>query len=220
MLDIQDVSFAYKDNILFKNLSFHVDSGEIVSILGPSGSGKTTLFRLITSLLKPASGQILISGEDAKSKISYMTQEDLLLEYKTVLANLMMVFQILHPFKLFQMKAYLKQRRLFMKKALMLLDEMGLCGYHKHYPRQLSKGMRQRVALIRALLFERPYLLLDEPFSAIDPMKRESLFKLLLKIKAKYNLTILQITHDLKDAKALSDKIYTLSNCSLIREPL
>ncbi|MCH9631362.1 MAG: Sulfate/thiosulfate import ATP-binding protein CysA [Chlamydiia bacterium] len=216
MLELENVTFGYPNNILFENLSLKVHPGDVVSILGPSGSGKTTLFKLITSLSKPGKGSILIDNKTCyMSKISYMMQEDLLLEHKTVMGNLLLVFKIKNPFKLKRFKEYFGKKKAFREKAQKMLSQMGLCGYEDYFPSALSKGMRQRVSLARALLFERPYLLLDEPFSAVDPKRRKILFKILMKMKMKYNLTILQITHDILDAKELSDTVYTLSDKSL-----
>ena len=213
MLVLENITFGYPNNTLFENLSLKIKSGDVVSILGPSGSGKTTLFKLITSLNKPAKGYVSIESEKCfASKISYMTQEDLLLEHKSVMGNLLMVFKIKNPFKLKGFKEYFRKKKLFREKALMLLTQMGLHGYEDFSPSALSKGMRQRVSLARALLFERPYLLLDEPFSGVDPKRRKILFQILLQMKKKYNLTILQITHDIVDARELSDHVYSLTD--------
>lgn len=217
MLQIESLSFGYHSEKILDSISLELEKERIVSILGASGCGKTTLFKLIAGMLRPRSGSVTIFGKEVEKSVSYMMQEDLLLEWKSVLKNLLMVFEIQNPFSFFSISSYFKKRKAFEKKARGLLEEVGLKGFEHHYPKMLSKGMRQRVSLARTILFERPFLLLDEPFSALDPGRRKELLSLLLRLKSVYKLGILQITHDLEDAKKVSDEIYYLENATLKR---
>lgn len=209
MLKIHGLSFGFEEKRILKNLSLHVKKGEIVTILGPSGCGKTTLFRLISALLPLQEGKITISGlstPESAQHISYMMQEDLLIPWRTVLDNVVLLQELGKDKKdLADIKS----------KAVRLLKELGLEGSEYLYPRELSGGMCQRVALARSLLQNRPLLLLDEPFGALDFKTRENLYQLLIDIQQRYNKTILLITHDFNDALALSHRIHILSDGKL-----
>lgn len=221
MLKVSGLNFSFSDKNILKNLNLVVEKSQIISIIGPSGSGKTTLFQLIAGLLKTSDCSIEIMGEyDSKKRknyISYMMQEDLLLPWKTLLNNLMEVFEFeKKKLPLFSFKER-KQLKLRIKnKALDLLKEVGLIKYASYYPHELSGGMKQRASLARSLLFNRPFMLLDEPFGAIDFLRREKLYKLIKKLHDKYKFTLLFITHDINDALALSDKIYVLEKGQVI----
>jgi NitT/TauT family transport system ATP-binding protein len=209
MLIINNLSFCYEDQIVVKNLSLDVKKGEITTILGPSGCGKTTLFRLISGLLPSEPGKITVAGQSypiSSQSISFMMQEDLLIPWRTVLDNILLLKE-LGPEK--------NGKECSIKKALHLLKEVNLEGCENLFPRELSGGMRQRVALARSLLQNRPLLLLDEPFGALDFRTRETMYQLLIEIQKRYNKTILLITHDFNDALALSNNIHVLSDAHL-----
>ena len=161
MLSLEDVHFAYESPIL-KGVSFTLEEGEIAALIGTSGSGKTTLFRLITRLLKPSRGIIGCSVE-----ATYMQQEDLLLPWRTVMQNILLPFEL----GVNEGAPIAEARR--------LLNLVGLEGCADAYPKELSGGMRQRVSLARALLQDRPLMLLDEPFGSLDVLIREQLYLLL-----------------------------------------
>ena len=189
MLSVDNVHFAYENPIL-RGVSFKLLKGEIVALIGTSGSGKTTLFRLITRLLKPSKGSVSCLEE-----ATYMQQEDLLLAWRTIIQN------ILLPFELGESK------KLPLLEAQRLLNLVGLEGYSDAYPKELSGGMRQRVSLARALLQDRPLMLLDEPFGSLDVLIREQLYQLLKQSEK----TILLVTHDFRDALEVADRILILS---------
>ncbi|MCB1180973.1 MAG: ABC transporter ATP-binding protein [Chlamydiia bacterium] len=203
MLTLDKIDFAYGNHKILDSLSLRIKKGEIVSLIGLSGSGKTTLFRLITGLLQPQKGTILIDGlplpEGAKY-ITYMRQEDLLLPWRTVSKNLLL-FNELGSKPLASISNQLIDT---------LLTSVGLNGYGNHYPHELSGGQRQRVALSRALLQNRPLFLLDEPFGSLDVVIREQLYSLIKKIQDQKKTTILLVTHDFRDAIALSDRLLVL----------
>jgi NitT/TauT family transport system ATP-binding protein len=207
MLSIKELSFAYGDRPILDGVSFSVDGGEIVALIGVSGSGKTTLFRLITGLIPPSEGDIEIdgrTGSQSKERVTYMRQEDLLLPWRTVLGNLMLCSELG------------KEVQRPSEGAKYLLKRVGLEGYEGAYPQELSGGMRQRVALARSLLHNRPLMLLDEPFASLDVILREHLYDLLKDIRKKDCKTIVMVTHDFRDAIALADRILILSKGKIV----
>lgn len=203
-LATQNITKSYGDKTIIKDISVHLDEGEIVCLLGVSGSGKTTLFNVISGLTEPDSGKVLLNGEDITQKpgeISYMLQKDLLLPYYTVLDNVSLPLVI----KLGMKK---KDAR---KKADELFETFGLDGTQNKYPAELSGGMRQRAALLRTYLSSEGVALLDEPFSALDTITKSAIHVWYLDIMQKIKLSTLFITHDIDEAILLSDRIYILS---------
>lgn len=205
MLEFNNVSFGYDEELkILDELSFSVRPGEFISILGVSGSGKSTIFRLITGLDKPLAGDITLEGninEDRLGKVGYMPQQDLLLPWRTILENAYLPLEI---------KGIDKQTAY--KQIKSLLREFGLEGTDDKYPSELSGGMKQRVAFLRAVLSGNPLLLLDEPFSALDAITKLSMQEWLLDQWRKRQSTILFITHDVDEALFLSDRIFLLKN--------
>ena len=184
-------------------LNLSVDDGDFVALLGPSGCGKSTLFNIISGLLAPDTGEIYLDGERIcgnTGDFAYMQQKDLLLPWRTVLRNVLIGPEI-HNEPLDTATAEAYQR----------LAQLGLGGFENSYPMQLSGGMRQRVALVRTLLFRKEILLLDEPFGALDAMTRTVMQSILLDIWAADRQTVLLITHDVEEALLLADKIYVLT---------
>jgi NitT/TauT family transport system ATP-binding protein len=209
MLEIQALSFGYSKQQLFNKISLSQKKGEILGLVGPSGSGKSTLFKILTGLIGSYEGTISINGlspRDARRYLTYMTQNELLLPWRNVRDNLLLISE-LNSKKLFQTK---KTNEEMFQRAARLLEEVGLSGYEHYFPYQLSGGMRQRVCLARALFLARPFLLLDEPFGQLDRKRRHEMYLLLKGIKLKYNLTILFITHDVFDLYELSDRVLLL----------
>lgn len=193
----------FGDRTIIENISIGVEEGELVSLLGVSGSGKTTLFNCIAGLYQPASGQILLDGNDITGKtghISYMLQKDLLLPYKTIEDNVALPLIIRGVPK--------KEAR---EEASKHFGEFGLEGTQKKYPKQLSGGMRQRAALLRTYLFSDNVALLDEPFSALDTITKGKIHRWYLDVMEKIRLTTVFITHDINEAILLSDRIYIMT---------
>ena len=185
------------------DLNFAVDDGEFVALLGPSGCGKSTLFNIISGLLAPGTGAVYLNGRRINGNtgdFAYMQQKDLLLPWRTVLRNVLVGPEIQGE-PLDTAKAEAQQR----------LVQLGLSGFENSYPIQLSGGMRQRVALVRTLLFRKEILLLDEPFGALDAMTRTVMQSILLDIWSESRQTVLLITHDIEEALLLADKIYLLT---------
>lgn len=203
MLVINNLSFSYGPKKILDSVSFSLKQGEVGSLIGASGSGKTTLFKLIAGILRAQDGTISVADQkhpQAQQQIAYMTQEDLLLPWRNVLNNLLLVSELgTNPL------SNLKN------EALKLISQVGLSGYENSFPHQLSGGMRQRVSLARALLLKKEILLLDEPFGSLDVGMREQMYELLKQIQNKFQITILMVTHDFRDALTLSNQIFLLS---------
>ena len=188
---------------VLKDVSIHLNEGEIVSLLGVSGGGKTTLFNIIAGIYPPDSGEVLLDGENITGKpghISYMLQKDLLFPYKRVIDNVALPLVL---------------RGLSKKEARAAAQEhfetFGLAGYEMHYPGALSGGMRQRAALLRTYLSSEGVALLDEPFSALDTITKSKMHRWYLDVMREIRLSTLLITHDIDEAILLSDRIYILS---------
>ncbi len=228
-IDLSHEFVQHKTKIqVLNNLNFSVNKGEFVALLGPSGCGKSTLFNIISGLITPLSGEIYLNGKRLQDNIGafgYMQQKDLLLQWRTVLKNVLIGPEIQEE----SLKDLLLQWWTVLKnvligpeiqeeslkdtknEALELLTQLGLQGFEKSYPMQLSGGMRQRVALVRTLLFKKDFLLLDEPFGALDAMTRTMMQSILLNIWNKERQTVLLITHDIEEALILADRIYVLT---------
>lgn len=203
LLRAEHISKSYGSKEVLKDISIHLDQGEIVSLLGISGSGKTTLFHILSGLVTPDTGKVYLREKDITSSpgsISYMLQKDLLLPHKKVIDNVSL------PLVLGGMKK--AQAR---QKAAPLFAEFGLEGTQNQYPVQLSGGMRQRAALLRTYLSSSGVALLDEPFSALDTLTKTSIHKWYLDIMQHIDLSTLFITHDIDEAILLSDRIYILN---------
>lgn len=201
MLEVKNVSFAYENHQVLKDINLHVKEGETVAILGRSGVGKTTLFQLITALLPLQDGTIsLEKSSDIKGKISYMLQKDMLYRYYTVVENIMLPRIIAGDTK-----------QEAENIALNLLEQFKMSKWANYYPHALSGGMRQRIAFLRTAAFQRQWLLLDEAFSALDAFTRRQLHKWFLETKEKVGWSSLLITHDVDEALILGDRVYVIS---------
>ena len=201
-LRVEQLTFAYEQKKILDNLEFFVEEGEFVSILGPSGSGKSTILKLLTGVLKPERGEILVDGRRTTGlsrQFAYMPQDDLLFPWKTILDNVCLYGQI---------HGSLRDVR---REAESHLAEFGLAGYEDCYPSQLSGGMRQRAAFLRTALCRADILLLDEPFGALDVITRGEMQDWLLNMRNKLKRTVVLVTHDMDEAVYLSDRILILN---------
>ena len=201
-LEIKNLSYSFGDNHILKDINIYVKENEMVAIVGSSGVGKSTLFNLIAGVLKKQSGEIIINGsDDYIGKVAYMLQKDLLFEHKTIINNVILPLIIAKI-----------DKKVALEEGRKILKQFNLEKYADKYPKQLSGGMRQRVALIRTYMFKRNIFLLDEAFSALDAITKKELHKWYLNLKKEFNLTTLLITHDIEEAIFLSDRIYILGN--------
>ncbi len=206
-LELKNLTQSFAQNgtqlPVLNRINFSVAPGEFVALLGPSGCGKSTLFNIITGLLEPDTGEVYLNGNRIRGNtgmFAYMQQKALLLPWRTVLKNVLIGPEI--------QKEPLNTAK---AEAEQLLAQIGLSGFEKSYPTQLSGGMQQRVALVRTLLFRKEMLLLDEPFGALDAMTRTHMQPILLDLWRDAGQTILLITHDIEEALLLADKIYVLT---------
>lgn len=207
LLEIRNIYMNYHsikgETKALDNVKFKVEEGEFISILGPSGCGKSTLLNIISGLLEPSEGKILYRGEDIKSsldKIGYMFQKDHLFEWNTVWDNVTLGLKI---------KKILNDES--KKRVEKLLAAYGLEKFKNHYPKELSGGMRQRVALIRTLALNPEILFLDEPFSALDYQSRLLVCDDVYKIIKQEKKTAIMVTHDIAEAISTSQKVIVLS---------
>lgn len=188
MIQIDNLTKQYNTQLVLNEFSLLVRDGEKVAIMGESGRGKTTLLRIIAGLESYDAGQI--SGFDKKD-VAYVFQEPRLFDSLSVIKNLIIVSQ--------------QPSRVAEKKAMELLNLVGLEKDKSKYPSELSGGMKQRLALARAFMVDRSILLLDEPFSALDQETRNDMIEL-VKARTK-NKTVILVTHDSKDAHALCERV-------------
>jgi len=207
-LELRSVSKSFHANGLtvhaLENVSLAVMSSEFLTVIGPSGSGKSTLFNLITGLLEPDSGTILLDGVVdvvRTGHFGYMPQRDLLLPWRSVLDN------VIIPLELRGISRVDARAR-----ARQMLPMFGLEDFTDSYPASLSGGMRQRAALLRTILTERDTLLLDEPFGALDALTRRELQDWLLGVWEQFRQTVVFITHDVEEALYLGDRVAVLSS--------
>ncbi|MCS4319359.1 MULTISPECIES: quaternary amine ABC transporter ATP-binding protein [Serratia] len=214
----QEVQAATDCVIGVHDLSMSIEAGEIFVIMGLSGSGKSTLVRHFNRLIDPTSGQILVDGEDIlrydekqlehfrRHKISMVFQSFGLLPHKTVLDNVG-----------YGLKVRGENKEVYQERALHWINTVGLKGYEKSYPHQLSGGMRQRVGLARALATDTDIILLDEAFSALDPLIRAEMQDQLLALQKELLKTLVFITHDLDEAVRIGNRIAILKDGKLIQ---
>jgi len=197
---LENVSFAYSDEVIFHSLNFTVKSGQWTCLIGPSGCGKSTLLRLISgSLRKGLSGEIRFSNGNRYDGLpAWMAQKDLLLPWLTVLDNVCLGARLRGEISAAKHE-----------KATSLLEDAGLGAYSDSLPFELSGGMRQRVALLRTLMEERSVILMDEPFSALDALTRIKLQDLAAEMVE--GTTVLMVTHDPLEALRLGHNIYVMT---------
>lgn len=210
ILEVSNVSFGYDERNIISNINLTLRENELISLLGVSGSGKSTLFNIISGLLKPNNGQVIYRGKDITGKtglISYSFQKDLLLPYMTIEENVSLPLLIKKEKKTDDIK-----------KANEMLREFKLDAYASKYPKELSGGMRQRIALIRTYLFSKDVSLLDEPFSALDAITKDEMHEWYMNMRNKYNISTIFITHDVDEAVLLSDRIYILGDGTIKSE--
>lgn len=179
---------------VLENISFTLEKGEIIALVGPSGCGKTTILNMLSNILKPDTGEVSING-----KTGCMFQKDHLFSWRTVYKNITLGQEI--------------NRKVIDNKAIDdLLKKYGLEEFKDYYPKELSGGMRQRVALIRTLVLNPDILLLDEPFSSLDYQTKITVQEDIYRIIRNENKSTIMVTHDISEAIAMADKIIVLSN--------
>ncbi len=213
-VDIHDVTHIYagaEDGApAVQDLNIKVMEGEFAAVVGPSGCGKSTLMKLATGLQFPAKGTVIVDGREvgAPVKIAGMAfQNPTMLPWRTTLQNLLLPLEIVQPHR-----ARIRRHRAeYVAKAEALLEQVGLRGQGSKFPWQLSGGMQQRASLCRALIHEPKLLMLDEPFGALDAFTREELWCVIRDLHAAQKFTVVLVTHDLREAVFLADRIFCMS---------
>ncbi len=215
ILEIKDISVQFENNKekkrVLDSICLDVKKGEIVSIIGPSGCGKSTLLSAIGGINTNFTGEILVNEKKVTSPSSqrgYIFQKPALFDWLSIVDN------VGYGLKLKKMN-----KEQIKSKSLKFIEEIGLSSYENYYPKQLSGGMQQRVALARVLILEPEILLMDEPFSALDYQTRLEMQKLTLKLWSHYKPSIVFVTHDIEEAIIMSDRVVVMSkNPGLISE--
>lgn len=209
-IQIKNISMVYSVNsgekiVALNDVSLDIREGEFISLLGPSGCGKTTLLRIIADLLQPTSGSVSILGQTPREirkqqKYGIVFQNPVLYDWRTVRKNICLPMEIMGVPK--------KERTNRIDK---MLELVGLQEFGHKYPFELSGGMQQRVGIARALALDPDFLLMDEPFSALDEFTREKLNEDLLSIWGKTKKTVIFVTHNIPESVFLSDRVVVLS---------
>jgi len=215
-VDFKNVWLAYNDELLAQNhfavedINLQVKQGEFIAIVGPSGCGKSTFMKLTTGLRHPTKGRIHVDGQPVNGplKISGMAfQAPSLLPWRTTLDNVLLPLEIVEPYR-----THFKEKKdEYEARAIALLQSVGLKGYERQYPWQLSGGMQQRASICRALIHEPKMLLLDEPFGALDAFTREELWCILRDLWTEQRFNVILVTHDLRESVFLADTVYVMS---------
>jgi NitT/TauT family transport system ATP-binding protein len=204
---VEDVDKVYSTNkgdvVALAGATMEVERHSFVSLVGPSGCGKSTLLKIIGGLLSRTAGSVEVNGEEVTGPsrdVGMMFQTPTLFPWRTVLENVMLPVEI-----------FGRNKKEYLPKAREVIDLVGLSEFESCYPRELSGGMQQRVALSRVLIFEPHFLLMDEPFGALDEFNRERLNLEILRVWTEIGQTILFVTHNIMEAVFLSDRLYVMS---------
>ena len=207
MLRIQDVSkrFVSRDKVVtaVEGVSLDIEAGEFITMVGPSGCGKSTILNMIGGLLAPTQGTLEVDGRPLRGvtrDVGYVTQQHNLMPWRTLIDN------VSFPLELAGVAKAERHRR-----AEELIGLVGLAGFEKSYPHELSGGMRQRANIVRTMIYEPKVILMDEPFGPLDAQTRVVLQDLVLKLWERTGVTIIFITHDLHEAIGLGDRVVLLS---------
>jgi len=204
-IELSDLAIAFAGESIFSNLTLSIAEGELVCLLGPSGCGKSTLIRLIGGLMEPTAGRVSVAGlppRAARATLAYVFQSPRLVPWRTALDNVALAIELRTP-----SVAKVERRA----RALELLQMVGLGADVGKYPAMLSGGERQRVAIARALAVDPDTILMDEPFSALDPETRRRMRADLIALWQLTRKTVIFVTHDLDEALELADRIVVFS---------
>lgn len=211
---IDGVAMRYggvEGTLALRGASLDVAEGEFVAVVGPSGCGKSTLMRLVTGLWPPTEGSVAVAGKEVTGPLSVAGmafQNPTLLPWRTIIGNVMLPLEVVQPHR----ARLRRDRAAYLAKASELLAMVGLSGFENRYPWQLSGGMQQRASLCRALIHDPRLLMLDEPFGALDVFTREDLWDVLQDVWIARRPTVILVTHDLKEAVYLADRVLIMSS--------
>jgi NitT/TauT family transport system ATP-binding protein len=213
-VELDHVSLRYGEDesgtLALQGTSLKVRGGEFVAIVGPSGCGKSTLMKVVTGLWQPSQGAVIVDGRRVNAPLSIAGmafQNPTLLPWRSTLANVMLPLEIVQPHS----AKLRRERAAYENKARELLALVGLAGFEEHFPWQLSGGMQQRASLCRALIHDPLLLMLDEPFASLDMFTREELWLALQDLWLARRPTVILVTHDLREAVFLADRVLVMS---------
>jgi NitT/TauT family transport system ATP-binding protein len=213
-VEMHCVSLRYGEDgdgtLALEDTSIRVDKGEFVAVVGPSGCGKSTLMKVVTGLWPPTKGGVIVNDKEVDRPLSITGmafQNPTLLPWRTTLDNVMLPLEIVEP----HCSRLRSERAAYESKAKDLLTLVGLKGFENRFPWELSGGMQQRASLCRALIHEPALLMLDEPFGALDMFTREELWLSLQDLWLARRPTVILVTHDLREAVFLADRILVMS---------
>lgn len=215
-IDVEGVALRYRPHggvegtLAVEGLSLSVAEGEFVAVVGPSGCGKSTLMKLVTGLQFPSAGQVRVAGHEVAGPVNIAGmafQNPVMLPWRTTAANVLLPMEIVQPHR----RDIRRNRSSCAERAEALLASVGLEGAGEKFPWQLSGGMQQRASLCRALIHDPKLLMLDEPFAALDAFTREELWCVIRDLQAKKGFTTVLVTHDLREAAFLADRVLAMS---------
>jgi NitT/TauT family transport system ATP-binding protein len=213
-VDVDRLSLRYGEEgegtLALHGTTLHVRTGEFVAVVGPSGCGKSTLMKAVTGLWPPTAGTVVVSGREVTGPLSIAGmafQNPTLLPWRSTLDNVMLPLEIVQP----HCSRLKRERAAYETKVRDLLALVGLAGFENHFPWQLSGGMQQRASLCRALIHDPSLLMLDEPFASLDMFTREELWLALQDLWLARQPTVILVTHDLREAVLLSDRVLVMS---------
>jgi NitT/TauT family transport system ATP-binding protein len=194
-----------------EDVDLAIAKGEFIAVVGPSGCGKSSLMKLISGLHPPLAGTLTVEGRPVRGplrSVGMAFQNSNLLPWRSAVDNVLLPLEIVEPHRS-RMRA---ERSQYRARAVKLLESVGLAGFTDKYPWELSGGMQQRASICRALIHEPEILMLDEPFGALDAFTREELWCALRDLQAERGVTVMLVTHDLREAVFLADTVYVMSS--------
>ncbi|MDP2698486.1 ABC transporter ATP-binding protein [Thalassospira sp.] len=211
-VELSNVTLRYGDDadLAMDTTNMKIAKGEFIAVVGPSGCGKSSLLKLVSGLMPPSDGTVIVDNKEVAGPLKIVGmafQNPTLLPWRTTLENVLLPLEIVKPHR----NLLRKNKAEYIDRARQLLATVGLEGCEDKYPWELSGGMQQRASLCRALIHEPDLLMLDEPFGALDAFTREELWDILQALWMRKPFTVILVTHDLREAAYLADTIYVMS---------
>ena len=214
LVQLEKVSLRYgagdRSTLAIDGIDLNIRRGEFVAVVGPSGCGKSTLMKILSGLVPVSDGVALVEGREIAGplkSVGMAFQASNLLPWRNTIDNVMLPLEVVEPHK----RLLRRERAAYVEKTEALLSRVGLGGFGNKFPWELSGGMQQRTSICRALIHEPEILLLDEPFGALDAFTREDLWCTLRDLHAERGVTVMLVTHDLREAAFLADTVYVFS---------
>ncbi|MGL4573461.1 MAG: ABC transporter ATP-binding protein [Burkholderiaceae bacterium] len=211
-IDFHQVYLSYdgSENYAIEDINLKIAQREFIAIVGPSGCGKSTFMKLTTGLKKATKGTVIVDGREVAGPLAITGmafQAPTLLPWRTLMDNVLLPLEIVEPYR----SNFARDKAKNVERAMKLLKTVGLAGWENKFPWELSGGMQQRASICRALIHEPKLLMLDEPFGALDAFTREELWCIMRDLHATTNVTIVLVTHDLRESVFLADTVYVMS---------